>query len=84
MEYTPKLGAFSFCVMKHLGMMEADGDIDREKLEEMFEKLVHDEDKVETHVKQCAEKKATSEETAFHLMRCFYTFRKEHADTQKL
>ncbi|KAJ8924164.1 hypothetical protein NQ315_006948 [Exocentrus adspersus] len=61
-----------FCVAKKIGIMTADGDIQKDVLKTKLSSAINDEAAAEKLIEECALKKDTPQETAFDTVQCYY------------
>nr|UWL63314.1 odorant binding protein 24 [Pagiophloeus tsushimanus] len=60
------------CMSKGLGLITDEGKVSVEGVKTHVQHVVHDADKVEKIVKECAVDAATVEETSEHIWKCLY------------
>nr|UYS88362.1 odorant binding protein 10 [Aromia bungii] len=69
-----KLGPHSLCMTKKFGLQKEDGSIDKAAIEKRLTELVSDEAKRSQAIAACGVVKATPEETARNLFKCFFEY----------
>nr|AXO78394.1 odorant binding protein 16 [Xylotrechus quadripes]QHI06955.1 odorant-binding protein 9 [Helopeltis theivora] len=68
------LGAHFLCMSKKLGMQKDNGNVDREAIKRKLSDVITVPEKLQEAVDKCAVQKATPEDTAEHVLKCFHDY----------